>query len=76
MQQANYVSQFSPMSSPPRTRRDVPPRLPSKKHRSQSLTPLQPGQSMTACSISRLVHEQCCSADGVVEGKYNSSITK
>lgn len=29
------------MSSPPRTKRDVPPRLPSKKQRSQSLTPAQ-----------------------------------
>jgi hypothetical protein len=30
------------MSSPPRTKRDIPPRLPSKKQRSQSLTPAQP----------------------------------
>lgn len=33
------------MSSPPRTKRDVPPRLPSKKQRSQSLTPVQPQQT-------------------------------
>ncbi|KAL7046063.1 hypothetical protein ACKWTF_002466 [Chironomus riparius] len=31
----------SPMSSPPRIKRDIPPRLPSKKQRSQSLTPSQ-----------------------------------
>lgn len=29
------------MSSPPRTKRDIPPRLPSKKQRSQSLIPSQ-----------------------------------
>ena len=33
------------MSSPPRTKRDVPPRLPSKKQRSQSLTPSQQQQT-------------------------------
>ncbi|XP_038107372.1 breast cancer anti-estrogen resistance protein 3 homolog [Culex quinquefasciatus] len=49
----------SPMSSPPRTKRETPPRLPSKKQRSQSLTPLQggpqPGQ------------QRYCSADGVIQ---------
>lgn len=51
----------SPMSSPPRTKRDVPPRLPSKKQRSQSLTPLQVGQN------ARIAHEKYCSADGVIQ---------
>ncbi|CAO1367711.1 unnamed protein product [Diamesa hyperborea] len=37
----------SPMSSPPRTKRDIPPRLPSKKQRSQSLTPQQAGQTQS-----------------------------
>lgn len=65
----NYNSYRSPMSSPPRTKRDTPPRLPSKKQRSQSLTPIQPGQTMTVCAVSRFAHEQYCSADGVIQGK-------
>lgn len=65
----NYSSYRSPMSSPPRTKRDTPPRLPSKKQRSQSLTPLQPGQAMTVCAISRIAHEKYCSADGIIQGK-------
>lgn len=69
-QQGNYNSYRSPMSSPPRTKRDTPPRLPSKKQRSQSLTPIQPGQQLTACSVSRLAHEKYCSADGVIQGKW------
>lgn len=35
------------MSSPPRTKRDIPPRLPSKKQRSQSLTPAQQQQAQS-----------------------------
>ncbi|KAJ6650034.1 Breast cancer anti-estrogen resistance protein 3 like [Pseudolycoriella hygida] len=51
-------SGFSPMSSPPRTKRETPPRLPSKKHRSQSLAPSQSqGSNRTTGS-----------ADGVVQG--------
>lgn len=49
------------MSSPPRTKRDVPPRLPSKKQRSQSLTPVQPPQTQRVMS-----NEKYCSADGVI----------
>ncbi|XP_055543891.1 breast cancer anti-estrogen resistance protein 3 homolog isoform X1 [Wyeomyia smithii] len=48
----------SPMSSPPRTKRETPPRLPSKKQRSQSLTPLQGVQS---------TQQRYCSADGVIQ---------
>lgn len=67
----NYNSYRSPMSSPPRTKRDIPPRLPTKKQRSQSLIPLQPGQTMTACSIIRTdPSDKYCSIDGVVQGKY------
>lgn len=51
----------SPMSSPPRTKRDVPPRLPSKKQRSQSLTPVQPPQAQRI-----LGNEKYMSADGVI----------
>lgn len=51
----------SPMSSPPRTKRDVPPRLPSKKQRSQSLTPVQPPQAQRILSS-----EKYMSADGVI----------
>lgn len=55
----------SPMSSPPRTKRDVPPRLPSKKQRSQSLTPAQQQQSQ----IQRIINvssDKYNSADGIV----------
>uniref|UniRef100_A0A2M4A7I5 Putative guanine nucleotide exchange factor for ras-like small gtpase n=2 Tax=Anopheles triannulatus TaxID=58253 RepID=A0A2M4A7I5_9DIPT len=56
-QQTN--SYRSPMSSPPRTKRETPPRLPSKKQRSQSLTPLHGAQG---------VQQRYCSADGVIGG--------
>jgi SH2 domain-containing protein 3C len=52
----------SPMSSPPRTKRDVPPRLPSKKQRSQSLTPVQPQTQRILNS-----NEKYQSADGVIQ---------
>lgn len=52
----------SPMSSPPRTKRDVPPRLPSKKQRSQSLTPVQPQQAQRILSS-----EKYNSGDGVIQ---------
>lgn len=60
------------MSSPPRTKRDTPPRLPSKKQRSQSLTPIQPGQPMTVYAVSRFANEKYCSADGVIQGKWQA----
>lgn len=47
----------SPMSSPPRTKRDIPPRLPSKKQRSQSLTPAQ--QQQQAQQAQRIIHSSC-----------------
>lgn len=50
------------MSSPPRTKRDVPPRLPSKKQRSQSLTPVQQQQNQRIFN-----NEKYMSADGVVQ---------
>lgn len=50
------------MSSPPRTKRDVPPRLPSKKQRSQSLTPVQPQTQRILNS-----NEKYQSADGVIQ---------
>lgn len=65
---------YSPRSSPPHVKRDIPPRLPTKKQRSQSLTPNQPihpGQAMTACSTLRNFSEKYNSADGVVLGKYD-----
>lgn len=52
----------SPMSSPPRTKRDVPPRLPSKKQRSQSLTPVQPQMAQRI-----LGSDKYMSADGVIQ---------
>lgn len=63
-------SYHSPRSSPPHTKRDIPPRLPTKKQRSQSLTPIQPGQTMTARSTVRNLNGKYCSADGVVTGEY------
>lgn len=50
------------MSSPPRTKRDVPPRLPSKKQRSQSLTPVQPQIAQRI-----LGSDKYMSADGVIQ---------
>lgn len=67
----NPITYRSPLSSPPRTRRDIPPRLPSKKQRSQSLTPLQVGQ---AGNNYRNQPEKYCSADGVIQGEAQSSI--
>lgn len=68
----NQMSSYrSPMSSPPpRTKRDVPPRLPSKKQRSQSLTPLQPStmQNTIAGRVINVSQEKYCSADGVIQG--------
>lgn len=52
----------SPMSSPPRTKREVPPRLPSKKQRSQSLTPVQQQQNQRIFN-----NEKYMSADGVIQ---------
>uniref|UniRef100_A0A3F2YX51 SH2 domain-containing protein n=2 Tax=Anopheles farauti TaxID=69004 RepID=A0A3F2YX51_9DIPT len=54
----------SPMSSPPRTKRETPPRLPSKKQRSQSLTPLQGGQGS---------QQRYNSADGVIGSNGSSN---
>lgn len=53
----------SPMSSPPRTKRDIPPRLPSKKQRSQSLTPAQQSQTQRILNS----NEKYQSADGVIQ---------
>lgn len=53
------------MSSPPRTKRDIPPRLPSKKQRSQSLTPQQAAQTQSQHSANP---EKYSSADGVIRG--------
>lgn len=61
---------YSPRSSPPHIKRDIPPRLPSKKQRSQSLTPIQPGQTMTACSTVRNFSDKYNSADGILAGEY------
>lgn len=71
----NQMSSYrSPMSSPPpRTKRDVPPRLPSKKQRSQSLTPLQPStmQNTIAGRVINVSQEKYCSADGVIQGHHD-----
>lgn len=55
----------SPMSSPPRTKRDVPPRLPSKKQRSQSLTPAQQQQSQIQRIINVSSNDKYNSIDGL-----------
>ncbi|XP_029708812.1 SH2 domain-containing protein 3C isoform X2 [Aedes albopictus] len=57
----------SPMSSPPRTKRETPPRLPSKKQRSQSLTPLQGAQTS---------QQRYCSADGVIQSNGSDPNSK
>lgn len=63
-------SYHSPRSSPPHIKRDIPPRLPSKKQRSLSLTPVQPGQTMTACSTVRNFSGTYSSGDGILTGEY------
>lgn len=57
----------SPMSSPPRTKRETPPRLPSKKQRSQSLTPIQGAQA---------AQQRYCSADGVIQSNGSDRSSK
>ncbi|XP_074027114.1 breast cancer anti-estrogen resistance protein 3 homolog isoform X2 [Leptinotarsa decemlineata] len=52
------LSQYRPSNSPTRPSRDGPPRLPSKKQRSQSLTPSE---------VNRISQEKCNSADGVIQ---------
>lgn len=64
--QQNSNTYRSPMSSPPRVKRETPPRLPSKKQRSQSLTPVQPGQAQRTNTNTN--PEKYCSADGVIRG--------
>ncbi|CAH0557408.1 unnamed protein product [Brassicogethes aeneus] len=49
---------YRPSSSPTRPSRDAPPRLPSKKQRSHSLTPSE---------VNRVSQEKCNSADGVIQ---------
>uniref|UniRef100_A0A1Y1MWI1 SH2 domain-containing protein n=3 Tax=Photinus pyralis TaxID=7054 RepID=A0A1Y1MWI1_PHOPY len=49
---------YKPSPSPTRISRDPPPRLPSKKQRSQSLTPSE---------VNRVAQEKCNSADGVIQ---------
>lgn len=69
-EQANYNSFRSPMSSPPRTKRETPPRLPSKKQRSQPLTPTQQNQNGQSGpgGGNRGLQEKYSSADGVIQG--------
>lgn len=55
---SRYNTQLKPSSSPTRLSRDAPPRLPSKKQRSQSLTPNE---------VNRACQEKCNSADGVIQ---------
>lgn len=55
------------MSSPPRTKRDIPPKLPSKKQqRSHSLTPIQMTVGHADINNSQ---EKFCSADGFNQGE-------
>lgn len=57
------MQQQSPMSSPPRGKLSTVPRLPSKKQRSQSLTPAQ------AIVVSNIKNAEAGnSADGVIQG--------
>ncbi|XP_028134652.1 breast cancer anti-estrogen resistance protein 3 homolog isoform X2 [Diabrotica virgifera virgifera] len=49
---------YRPSNSPTRPSRDGAPRLPSKKQRSQSLTPSE---------VNRISQEKCNSADGVIQ---------
>lgn len=76
-----YNSYKSPVHSPPRSKRETPPRLPSKKQRSQSLTPAEiNGRPQQIISPSG-PEEKSNSADGVIQNSsmtrsaYNESVT-
>ncbi|XP_067001303.1 breast cancer anti-estrogen resistance protein 3 homolog isoform X2 [Anabrus simplex] len=64
-----YNSYKSPVHSPPRSKRETPPRLPSKKQRSHSLTPaeLNTRPSQQAHSPRGTPDEKSNSADGVIQ---------
>ena len=68
-----YNSYKSPVHSPPRTKRETPPRLPSKKQRSQSLTPAEINGRPQQTVSPRGSDEKSNSADGVIQ---NSSMTR
>lgn len=68
-----YNSYKSPVHSPPRTKRETPPRLPSKKQRSQSLTPAEINGRPQQTVSPRGPEEKSNSADGVIQ---NSSMTR
>ncbi|XP_063234266.1 breast cancer anti-estrogen resistance protein 3 homolog [Bacillus rossius redtenbacheri] len=64
-----YSSYRSPVHSPPRAKRDAPPRLPAKKQRSHSLTPAElngraPPQQQPRPAAPE---EKSSSADGVIQ---------
>ncbi|XP_054282385.1 SH2 domain-containing protein 3C-like isoform X2 [Macrosteles quadrilineatus] len=61
-----YNSYRSPVHSPPRTKREIPPRLPSKKQRSHSLTPSEMNGRGLSLSTHGSIDERSNSADGVI----------
>ncbi|KAG8335602.1 hypothetical protein J6590_064314 [Homalodisca vitripennis] len=61
-----YNSYRSPVHSPPRTKREIPPRLPSKKQRSHSLTPSEMNGKGLSLSTHGSIDERSNSADGVI----------
>lgn len=61
----NTINSYkSPCHSPPRTKRDTPPKLPSKKQRSHSLTPSEINGKL---QIFHCDDEKSNSADGVIQ---------
>lgn len=64
----SYNSYRSPVHSPPRTKRETPPRLPTKKQRSHSLTPSEANGRTTLVLTPRgsSIDERSSSADGVI----------
>lgn len=61
-----YNSYRSPVHSPPRTKREIPPRLPNKKQRSHSLTPAEMNGRGLSLSTHGSIDERNSSADGVI----------
>lgn len=61
-----YNSYRSPVHSPPRTKRDIPPRLPSKKQRSHSITQAEINGRGLSLSTHGSIDERSNSADGVI----------
>ncbi|XP_075214377.1 breast cancer anti-estrogen resistance protein 3 homolog isoform X2 [Lycorma delicatula] len=74
----NSYNYRSPVHSPPRSKREIPPRLPSKKQRSQSLTPSEANGRVALSAIPHRnsVDDRSNSADGMISSDSTSVMSK